>query len=290
MDTSTFTTVLLPLLLAFIMFGMGLSLQLKDFAYLAKSPKPLFVGLFGQLILLPIMAFAFATLFNAPMEVAIGLMLLAACPGGTSSNLFAHIAKANLALSISLTAFTTIICVFTTPFLIAFAIDYFTEGEPAKFSLLSTSLGLIVITLIPVTIGMIIKAKFNAFASNTESLFRKLSLVFMILIIGKISYDESDTIVAAFPDLFILTVGLNLFATLVGVFLARLFMLSKKDGITLGIEIGTQNATLAMLIAISFIEIPAYALVAGIYGLAMYLGASILVFAAKRQDKAEKSM
>lgn len=278
----------MPLVLATIMFGMGISLKVADFARLAKMPKPIFVGLLGQMILLPIIAFVIAVVFDAPEEIAIGLMILAACPGGTSSNLFTHIAKANLALSISLTAITTIICVLTTPWLIVFAIDYFASKESVEFSLLGTSLSLIAITLIPVCIGMLVKTYFGTFAEKAEPVFRKLSVVFMVVVIVKICFDEWDGLVSAFPDMYILTIGLNIIATLVGVLLARLFFLSSQDGVTLGIEIGTQNGTLAILIALSLIQKPEYAMVAGVYGLAMYLGATSLVIYAKYKAKALK--
>ena len=286
MQSSVFTAVLLPMVLASIMFGMGLSLQREDFARLVKVPKPIFIGLFGQLLLLPALAFSIAVLTNASEEVAIGLMILSVCPGGTTSNLFAHLARANLALSISLTAITTIVCVFTTPLMIAFSIDYFSESTPAPFSLLSTSLGLIVISLIPVLLGMYVRAHFIDFALKAEPLFRKLAIVFMILLIVKISYDEREMIVAGFPDMYIVALSLNILATLLGVFLAKLFILGKRDGITLGIEIGTQNATLAILIALSFVKIPAYAVIPGIYGLLMYVGASLLVLYSKSKRAA----
>ena len=285
MQATVFTTVLLPLVLASIMFGMGLSLQWADFARLAKMPKPVIVGLLGQLLLLPALAFAIAVLFNAPQEVAIGMMIIAACPGGTTSNLLTHLAKANLALSISLTAITTIICVFTTPALIAFSIRYFAQGEPVAFSLLSTSLGLVVITLIPVLLGIITRQYYQKFALLAEPWFRKLAIVFMLLLIAKICFDEREMLVDGFPDMYILTISLNLLATLLGVFLAKLFLLSNKDGVTLGIEIGTQNATLAILIAVSFIQQPAYAVIAGGYGVMMYLGAGLLVLYSKSMQK-----
>jgi BASS family bile acid:Na+ symporter len=284
MQSSVFTAVLLPLVLASIMFGMGLSLQKKDFSRLLKVPKPIFIGLVGQLLLLPALAFSIAVLTNASEEVAIGLMILSVCPGGTTSNLFAHLARANLALSISLTAITTIICVFTTPLMIAFSIDYFSESAPVQFSLLSTSLGLIVITLMPVLLGMFVRKHYINFALQAEPIFRKLAIVFMILLIVKISYDERDMIVAGFPNMYIVALSLNILATLLGVFLAKLFLLDKRDGITLGIEIGTQNATLAILIALSFIQIPAYAVIPGIYGLLMYVGASVLVLYSKSRN------
>jgi BASS family bile acid:Na+ symporter len=284
MQSSVFTAVLLPLVLASIMFCMGLSLQKKDFSRLLKVPKPIFIGLVGQLLLLPALAFSIAVLTNASEEVAIGLMILSVCPGGTTSNLFAHLARANLALSISLTAITTIICVFTTPLMIAFSIDYFSESAPVQFSLLSTSLGLIVITLMPVLLGMFVRKHYINFALQAEPIFRKLAIVFMILLIVKISYDERDMIVAGFPNMYIVALSLNILATLLGVFLAKLFLLDKRDGITLGIEIGTQNATLAILIALSFIQIPAYAVIPGIYGLLMYVGASVLVLYSKSRN------
>jgi BASS family bile acid:Na+ symporter len=289
MQESVFTIILLPLVLAIIMFGMGLSLQTSDFSRLAKMPKPIFIGLVGQLLVLPLLAFSIAVLFKAPEEVAIGLMILAACPGGTTSNLFAHLAKANLALSISLTAITTVICVFTTPWLIAFSIDYFTDTPPPEFSLLQTSLGLIVITLIPVLLGMVARAYFSQLAIKAEPWFRRASVAFMILLIIKITYDESDSLLAGFPDMYVLTISLNLLATLLGVFLAKLFLLKAIDGVTLGIEIGTQNATLAILIAISFVQNPAYAIVGGTYGVLMYLGASLLVLHAKRIKQKQSS-
>lgn len=284
MQSSVFTAVLLPLVLACIMYGMGLSLQSKDFARLAKLPKPIFIGLFGQILLLPALAFSIAVLFNAPEAVAIGLMILSVCPGGTTSNLFAHLAKANLALSISLTAITTVICVFTTPLMIAFSINYFSENTPVTFSLLSTSLGLIIITLVPVLMGMLTRIRFTNFALKAEPAFRKLSIVFMILLIAKIAFDERAMMVAGFPDMYVLAISLNILATLVGVLLAKLFLLDTRDGVTLGIEIGTQNATLAILIAVSFLQVPAYAVIPGIYGVVMYLGASILVLYSKSKS------
>jgi BASS family bile acid:Na+ symporter len=287
MQSTVFTAIFLPLVLASIMFGMGLSLQLKDFARLAKLPKPIFVGLFGQMLLLPALAFAIALAFNASAQIAIGMMLLAACPGGSTSNLLSHLAKANLALSISLTAITTVICVFTTPFLIAFSINYFSEGEPVEFSLLKTSLGLIVITLVPVALGMLTRHRFINIALRLEPIFRKLAIVFMLLLIVKISFDEREMLVEGFPDLYLFTIGLNLSATLLGMLLAKLFLLSHKDRITLGIEVGTQNATLAILIAVSFIQEPAYALIAGGYGLMMYLGAAGLVLYSRNKSVKE---
>lgn len=278
MEGSILTEVLLPAILAFIMFGMGLTLTPRDFTQLIFSPKPVLLGLFGQLILLPLLAFMLALNFNAPSYIAMGMMVLAACPGGTTSNLFSHIARANLALSVSLTAITTVICVFTTPFLIKFAIDYFSTGEAIAFSLLNTSIALILISLVPVTIGMIIRHFTPNFARRTESLFRHLAIVFMLVVVVAICIKERHALVDAFPVVFLYAILLNAVATIMGVAVGKLGRLQQRDCTTLGIEIGTQNSTMAMLIAISFINDPALSVAPAIYGIVMYVGATSLVF------------
>lgn len=278
MEGSILTEVLLPAILAFIMFGMGLTLTPRDFTQLIFSPKPVLLGLFGQLILLPLLAFMLALNFNAPSYIAMGMMVLAACPGGTTSNLFSHIARANLALSVSLTAITTVICVFTTPFLIKFAIDYFSTGEAIAFSLLNTSIALILISLVPVTIGMIIRHFAPNFARRTESLFRNLAIVFMLVVVVAICIKERHALVDAFPVVFLYAILLNAVATIMGVAVGKLGRLQQRDCTTLGIEIGTQNSTMAMLIAISFINDPALSVAPAIYGIVMYVGATSLVF------------
>lgn len=277
MQDTIFTQVLLPAILGIIMFGMGLSLVKEDFVRIAKVPKSVAAGLIGQLILLPLFAFALVTAFSAPIEIAIGLMILAACPGGTTSNLISHIARANLALSVSLTAITTVICVITTPFLIKFSINHFTQSDSTEFSLIGVSIKLVILLIIPISVGMLLRHFFSKVARRAEPFFRHFSTAFMLMLIVVIAYQEREMMQASFPDIFYITFSLNIGATIMGVLLAKAFSLSKKDGLTLGIEIGTQNASMAMLIAITFIENSAYSIAAGIYGVTMYVGAFLLV-------------
>lgn len=277
MQATVFTQFILPGVIALVMFGMGLSLVKSDFTRLLAIPKAIFVGLFGQVVLLPLLAFSIAYFFNAPPEIAIGLMILAACPGGTSSNLISHVAKANLALSVSLTAITTMICMITTPLLIKGSISFFSIEQVNDFSLIKTSLGLWAISIVPAIIGMMVRAKYSKFARRAEPKFRALSTIFLVVLIAIISYQERETLVSAFPSVFLFAIGLNIGATLLGLSLASVTHLSAKDSVTLGIEIGTQNASLAMLISISFIQEPAFALAAGVYGVFMYIGAFALV-------------
>jgi BASS family bile acid:Na+ symporter len=285
MSDSILTQVILPLVLALIMFGMGLSLTKRDFLELGKEPKPVAIGLFGQLLILPLLAYGIAKLFDLSEHLAVGIMILAACPGGTSSNILSQLARANLALSVSLTAVTTLICVVTTPLIIRFAIEEFNDTPVASFSLLSTTLGLIFITLIPVLVGILIRHNFADFAIRSEMFFRRLSTGFLIFMIAAITYQERTTFLTSFVLLSEAVISLNLMAIGTGLLLGLMFKLVQRDTLTLGIEVGVQNSAMAMLIAITFLDRPDYAIAAGVYGLAMYLGAAMLIFGAKRWPK-----
>jgi BASS family bile acid:Na+ symporter len=272
----------MPLVLALIMFGMGLSLTKQDFLELGKEPKPVIVGLFGQLLLLPILAYGVAMLFGLSQHLAIGIMILAACPGGTSSNIISHLARANLALSVSLTAVTTLVCVFTTPLIIQFAVKQFDTNPSGSFSLLSTTLGLIVITLLPVLLGIFLRHKYPTQAINSEPFFRRLATGFLIFMIIAITYQERANILESFSQVLLPAISLNLIAIATGLLLGIAFKFVKRDCVTLSIEVGVQNSSMAILIAVSFLDRPDYAIAAGVYGLAMYLGAGLLIFGAKR--------
>jgi BASS family bile acid:Na+ symporter len=282
MSDSFLTQIVLPLVLALIMFGMGLSLTKQDFLELGKEPKAVVVGLFGQLLLLPILAYGVATLFGLSQHLAIGIMILAACPGGTSSNIISHLARANLALSVSLTAVTTLVCVFTTPLIIQFAINQFDTNPAKSFSLLSTTLGLIFITLLPVLLGIFLRHKYPAQAIKSEPFFRRLATGFLIFMIIAITYQERDSILESFSQVLLPAISLNLVAIVTGLLLGLAFKLVKRDCVTLGIEVGVQNSAMAILIAVTFLDSPDYAIAAGVYGLAMYLGAGLLITGAKR--------
>ncbi|MEQ3639610.1 MAG: bile acid:sodium symporter family protein [Alteromonas sp.] len=282
MQASVLTEVLLPLALAFVMFGMGLTLTISDFGRLLKAPKAIMTGFLGQIVLLPLLTFAICLAFELPPYIAVGIMVLAACPGGTTSNLISHIAKANLALSVSLTAISTIACVFTTPFIIQFAIDFFVKQNAPAFSVVETVLGLIGVSILPVVIGMIIRRLFTGFATKTETFFRQFSMYFMLAMIVGVLVSERDNLATSFESAFLVCLTLNLSSVLMGLILAKISAASFKDSLTLAIEIGVQNAALAMLICITFLKAPDYAIAPGVYGIAMYIGPALLAIWAKR--------
>lgn len=284
MQASVLTEVLLPLALAFVMFGMGLTLTVADFARLVKSPKPVLLGLIGQLAILPFLAYFLCWLFALPPYIAVGVMVLAACPGGTTSNLISHLVKANLALSVSLTALSTLACVFTTPFIIQFAIDAFVKQEAPAFSMLHTVVGLVGVSLFPVAIGMALRHFTPDFALRSEGFFRQFSLYFMLIMIAGVLISERESLVVSFQAAFLVCLTLNLSSLLLGGVLAKAFGLAMKDALTLSIEIGVQNAALAMLICISFLNAPDYAIAAGVYGITMYIGPGLLALWVKKRS------
>ncbi len=285
MNPSVFTEILLPLALALIMFGMGLSLTLQDFTRLWKTPLSIGVGLFGQILLMPLVALGICVLFDLDAPLAVGLMILAACPGGTTSNVFSQVARANLALSVSLTAISTFICVFSTPFLIQFAVSNFAGEQVVEFSILKTSIGLFVITLVPVALGIACRRYFTDWAMRTESFFRRFSLLFLIIMIVVLVIKERELLLSSFGQVFWACIALNVSSIVMGLLLAKTFSLSFIDAITLAIEVGIQNATLAIFIAVSFLDAPEFAVTGGMYGLAMYIGPALLIMWAKSKRK-----
>lgn len=282
MEATVFTEILLPASLVLIMFGMGMTLTVADFQRLLITPKTVTVGLVGQLIGLPMVAFGLALAFSLEPHIAIGLMILAACPGGTSSNLLSHIARANIALSVTLTAVTSVICIITTPWLIRFSIDYFAISPDETFSLIKTSLSLLVITLIPIGLGMLVRKFALNFAVRSENFFKHLSTFFLFSMIAIIAYKEREILWEAFPSIFMVTLSLNIIATALGMMFAKLSRLNVQDALTIGIEVGTQNATVAILIAVTFLAKPEYSIAGAVYGVGMYIGAFGLIVLRKK--------
>ena len=285
MNASILTEVILPLALALIMFGMGLGLTTNDFTRLFKSPLAIVMGLIGQLVAMPLLALGLCYLLNLPTPIAIGLMILAACPGGTMSNVVSQLAKANLALSVSLTAASTAISIITTPFIIGFAMSQFAPADDATFSILITSLGLFFITLVPVAIGIWLRHFKSDFAIKAEPFFRRFSLFFMLMMIAALVIKERDLLVSSFNDVFWACIALNIGSMVVGWLIAKCSKLNLTDSLTLSIEVGIQNASLAILIAISFLNKPEYAVTGGVYGLAMFIGPLLLIGGLKLKNK-----
>ncbi|MEM9267146.1 MAG: bile acid:sodium symporter family protein [Cyanobacteria bacterium P01_F01_bin.13] len=272
MESSFLTTVFLPLALFIIMLGMGLGLMINDFKRIVVAPKAVILGLISQLIMLPIVGFVLASIFPLTPELAVGVMILAACPGGATSNLMTYIARGNVALSISLTAISSVITIFTIPLVVNFSMQAF-MGEAAALHLPfgKTVIQIAVITLIPVSLGMLLNHYVPRFAASVEKSVKWLSLSFLSLIIAFILFTERANVLGFFIQVGWVTLALNVITMALGFAIATLANLNRPTTKALTIEVGIQNGTLAIAVASApiFLNNPSMAIPPAIYSLIM---------------------
>ncbi len=271
MSPDLLTKVILPASLFLIMFGMGLSLRLNDFKDVLKAPKAVTIGFIGQMLVLPLIAFAIAVLLNLPPEIAVGLMIIALAPGGATSNMFTYLSKGDVSLSISLTAVVSLITPFTIPLVAALSMTYF-MGSDSEFNIpiLKTILQLLVITLIPVALGMFVLSRWPNAAENIENKLKWFSLFFLILIIGLIVLKHADNVFGFFAQAGLATFMLNVVVLAVGYQMAKLAKLSRPQAVSIGFEVGIQNGTLALVVAGSLIGNEVMMIPAVTYSLIMF--------------------
>ena len=279
MESSILTELFLPLALAVIMFGMGLSLTLSDFKRILIYPKAVLLGLLNQIVLLPVVAFFIAKGLGLSPELAVGLMILAACPGGATSNLITHLAKGDTALSITLTALSSMITVLTIPFVVNFSIGYFIPGgEEQQLEILGTVISVLVITIIPVAIGMLVLKKVPALAKKLEIPFRQFSTVFFILIVVSAFVKERDNLVQFFIDAGPASLALNLATLGLGYGVSKVAGLNFRQSLTIAVESGIQNGTLGITIAATLIVNSVMTIPSAIYSLIMFGTAALVIF------------
>ena len=281
MDATTIITqIFLPVSLAIIMFGMGLTLVVSDFGRLFTYPKEVLIGLFNQLIFLPLIGFLIILLFDLNSSMAIGIMILSLCPGGPTSNLITQVARGNIGLSVTLTALASLITVFTIPIILSEAITYFT-GETdviIELPVVQTMLQILVITIIPVSIGMVIRKKNEAFALRMERPMRIASTVLFIIIFLLVMIANKDLIVQAMKEVGLATLLLNLSTMAFGYFTAKIFGIKGKSQISITIESGIQNGTLAFVIATTILNNVEMGLPTGAYSIWMFITGGILMW------------
>ena len=283
MDSSA--SIILAVAIMVIMMGMGLSLSLSDFKRVAQYPKPVLLGLTNQIILLPLVSLGLIYLFQPPAFIAIGMILLAACPGGTSSNLVTLLAKGDLALSVSMTAINSIITIVTIPFWVGYAYkNYLAEASSMSSPTEDIFKTLIIILAIPLSIGMLVKQRAPAFAKRMERPVRIASSVFLAVVILGLLAREFDLFQQYVGDTLAIVVALNAITMGLGYVLAKAFGLNLKQGLTIAIESGIQNGTLTISLAVITLNEPDFAIVAAIYSLVMYAMSSIpIYFGSKNQ-------
>jgi len=284
MQDSVITAVFLPLALAFIMLGMGLSLTIKDFKNIFVYPKAMILGLTNQLILLPIFGYALIQLFGLTGAMAVGVMILAACPGGATSNLITHLSKGDTALSISLTAVSSMVTIISIPLIVNFAISHFGEEGSITLPVLETIIQIAGVTVVPVSIGMILHKKFPKLSQKADRPVRIASAVFFALILIAAILKERENLVDFFIQSGPITLMLNLLTLTVGFFLARVFLLSKRQAITIAIESGIQNGTLGIMIAATLLKNSEMTIPIAIYSLIMFMTATVIILVTNRKS------
>lgn len=282
MEKNIISSVLLPATLAFIMLGMGLSLTLGDFKRVLVAPKAIIIGLIAQIVCIPIIGFLIIQLFGLSGSLAVGLMILAACPGGPTSNLISHLAKADLAISISLTALSSLLCVVTIPLVVNFSIAYFGETGSVQLPIKDTIMQIIVVTIIPVSIGMLIRAKAVDFALKADRYVKILSGVFFTMILLLAIGKEWQTLVSNFTSLSPIILVLNILTMGAGLLLASVFKLNIRQRLAIAIESGIQNGTLGIMIAVTILGSSQMALPIAMYGILMFITALIIIIMGNR--------
>ena len=277
----------LPVALILIMIGVGLSLTPSDFKRVFQQPRAFLVGALCQLIVLPAAAMMVIAATGLTGELAIGLFILALCPGGVTSNLYSLIARADIGLSVSLTAVIGFITPFTIPLLGAWAINYYgNEEDLFHLPIISTWIKLIAITIIPVLIGMAIRKKWESFALKTEPFVTRFSTTVLILVVLSIIFDLGDK----FIEYMILTgpaaLLLNVTTMLLGYLAGKWLIHSDAQARTICLEVGMQNGTLALLITTGILHSSTMSIGPSVYSLLMFVTASIFTALVLRKDKA----
>lgn len=276
---SALTTIGLPVALGVIMFGLGLSLTIGDFARIAKQPKAVIIALVCQLVLLPALCFGLVLLFRLPPVLAVGMLLLAASPGGTTANLYSHLFRGDIALNISLTAVNSVISVFTLPLIVNLSIAYFGPESGTLGIDFGEALKVFAIVLLPVALGMFVRRMWPRFADAMDKPVRVASVIILaVVIIGAVVANLQPLLdnLAALAGITVLFCILSL---TIGFFVPRLFRTTREQAVASAFEIGIHNATLAIVIAQTALDNFEMSLPGAVYGVLMFFIAAAFGFA-----------
>lgn len=284
---NTLSKVFLPLSLTIIMLGMGMTLIPRDFTRIIKYPKAILIGLTNQLIFLPIIGFSLAIAFGLSPVMAVGLIILATCPGGPTSNLIVQICKGNIALSVTLTAIASIVSVLTIPFILSYALDFFVSDTNVtlKLPIVDTIIQIMGITVIPISLGMLIRSCNTNFAKRMEKPMRMASTVIFMLVFIAVIAANFSIINKAMKEVGLVTLLLNVITMGLGYVTARVFKLNFKSAISVTVESGIQNGALAFVIATSILNNVEFGIPTAAYAMWMYITGGILMWQlGKRAD------
>lgn len=271
--------VLIPIGLALIMFSMGLTLRLADFAFAAGMRRLVAVGVAAHMLLLPLLGLAVGRLFGLEHELALAVFIIAICPTGTTSNALTFVGGGNVALAVVLTAISSLITVFTIPLLLAWAIPHFMDGagKLPELSMLDTIAKLVRITILPIAVGMVVHSRWPDFAVSLARKLKPTSFIVLIAMLGfsiAISFEMVvRNAIAVGPAMF----ALNVLALASGLLIGRLMKVGARDQMTLAIEVGVQNATLALFLTATVLGSLELSVSQNVYGVLMLANAGILI-------------
>lgn len=286
MQASLLTTLLLPLALGVIMLGLGLGLTVGDFQRVARYPRAVLTGLFLQMGVLPWVAFGLALLFQLPPELAVGLMLLAASPGGATANIFSHLARGDVALNITLTAVNSVLCLITLPLIINLSLAYFLGSGQYVPPPVQKIIEVAMIIVLPVSLGMLIRAYAPGFAARMEKPIRVLSVLVLVLLIVAAVAKEWRVLVEYFAAVGLACLLFNLVSMGTGYAAPLALKLPRRQAIAIAMEIGIHNGTLAIYIALNVLENATMSIPPAIYSLLMFFTAAVFAWRVTRKQPA----
>jgi len=271
-----------PIALAMIMLGLGLGLTLKDFLRVINTPKDFILGLICQLILLPIVAYILILVLKLSNELALGLMIIAAAPGGVTSNVLTKFADGDVALSISLTAITSLISIISVPFLVLTSANFLQINISKEITMTVIALKMALVVTVPVIIGMIIKNFFNDFISKNISVIEKFTGILFVIVFASIWIEEGKNISSYIKQAGVPVLILNIVIMILAYFIAKTFATGIKQTKCIALECGLQNGTLAVFVATQIFDDIVYVVPTAAYALLMYITAFIFIYFIKR--------
>ncbi len=278
-------TKIAPLGLALIMLGLGMSLTLKDFTRVIKFPKDFFVGFVCQMLILPIIGFTLIKLLNTPIELALGVMIIAAAPGGVTSNILTKFAGGDVALSISLTAIISLISIISVPFIIFLSIDLLNITYVAReISMIGVSLKMFFVVTIPVLLGMIIRYFAENIILKNVLLIQRISIALFVFIFVLIYIEEWNNIVSFITRAGLIALTLNIVMMIVGFYVAKFFASGVAQQKCISLECGLQNGTLAVFVSTQLFDEMVYIVPTAAYALIMMLTSIIFVFIIRKSN------
>ena len=276
-------TKIAPIALGLIMLGLGTSLTLEEFKRVVKQPKDFIVGFICQLVLLPIIAFALIKIMNTPIELALGVMIIAAAPGGVTSNILTKFAKGDVALSVSLTAVISLISVASVPFIVFKSAEILQVSYIEKnISMLGISLKMFFVVTLPVIVGMLIRKYATSFISDKTQIIQRLSVLLFVIVFFAIWVEEWKNIYSFLVRAGSITLTLNIVMMLVGYYVAKLFITGSPQRKCISLECGLQNGTLAVFVGTQLFDEMVYLVPAAAYALFMFVTAILFVFIVRK--------